>query len=79
MRIDIYTSPGCPDCQALKAWFRVRGLPFTEHDLSQPSVAEQAKGNWGVRIAPITVCEGRVFYGTAQDQLPLLETLFPKP
>lgn len=73
MRIDVYTSPGCPDCRALKAWLQARHLPFAEHDLSQPGVAEKAKADWGVRIAPITVCEGKVFYGTAQDQLPQLE------
>ncbi|MHB1240701.1 MAG: glutaredoxin domain-containing protein, partial [Gammaproteobacteria bacterium] len=32
----IYTTPGCPDCAALKQWLAKRGLAFGERDLSQP-------------------------------------------
>ena len=74
--IDLYTSPGCPDCAALKAWFAARNITFTEHDLSRPGAADKAKTQFGVRIAPITVYEGQVFYGTAQEQLPRLQRLF---
>ena len=74
--IHLYTSPGCPDCAALKAWFAARGMAFTEHDLSQPGAADKAKAEFGVRVAPITVYEGQVFYGTAQEQLPRLKRLF---
>lgn len=74
--IDLYTSPGCPDCAALKAWFAAHHLAFTEHDLSQPGAADKAKADFGVRIAPITVYEGQVLYGTAQEQLPRLKRLF---
>ncbi|MHB8252376.1 MAG: glutaredoxin family protein [Acidiferrobacter sp.] len=73
MHIDLYTSPGCPDCAALKAWLKAQDLPFTEHDLSRPGAAEKAKTELGVRVAPITVCDGQIFYGTAQEQLPHLK------
>jgi glutaredoxin len=74
--IDLYTSPGCPDCAALKAWFAAHDITFTEHDLSRPGAADKAKTEFGVRIAPITVYEGQVFYGAAQEQLPRLQRLF---
>ena len=76
--IDLYISPGCPDCAALKTWFSAQGLAFREHDLSLPGAAEQARARFGVRVAPITVYEGHVLYGTAEDQLPRLKKLFLK-
>ncbi len=76
--IDLYTTPGCPDCAALKAWFGARKVAFTEHDLSQPGIADKAKAEFGVRVAPITVCDGQVLYGTAQEQLPRLRRLLDR-
>lgn len=73
--IALYTSPGCPDCAALKQWLTAQGLSFTEHDLSRPGAADRAKAEWGVRVAPITVWNGRVVYGTARDQIPQLQAL----
>jgi len=75
MSIDLYTSPGCPDCAALKTWLEAQGIPFVEHDLSRPGVADEVKARLGVRVAPITVCDGHVLYGTAQEQLPRLKDL----
>ena len=75
MHVDLYTSPGCPDCAALKAWFISQDIPFQEHDLSVPGAADAAKIRFGVRIAPITVCDEQVFYGKAQEQLLRLKSL----
>jgi len=69
----IYTSPGCPDCAALKQWLHQRGLNYEERDLSQPGVPEEAKARCGVRIAPVTVIGEQCFYGTFPDQRPKLE------
>ncbi|GBE47212.1 glutaredoxin [bacterium BMS3Bbin12] len=69
----LYTSPGCPDCAALKRWFAQNGVACTEYDLSRPGVADEAKRRHGVRVAPITVIDGRVFYGTFTDQRPKIE------
>lgn len=78
MSFDLYTSPGCPDCAALKQWLAAQGLAFVEHDLSQKSISDYAKAQFGVRVAPITVYEGQVFYGTAEQQLPHLKDLVHK-
>ncbi len=69
-KIEIYTTPTCPDCSALKRWLNAKNLPFTEHDLRDPSTAEVARARTGLRIAPITVIGGQVFYGTFADQRP---------
>jgi glutaredoxin len=73
--IEIYTTPTCPDCLALKRWLATKNLPFIEHDLRDPSVAEEARARTGLRIAPITVIGDKVFYGTFTDQRPGLESV----
>ena len=69
----LYTTPGCPDCAALKQWFVQNDIACTERDLSRPGVADEAKRRHGVRVAPITVIGGQVFYGTFADQRPKIE------
>ncbi len=72
-KILIYTSPGCPDCAALKRWLENRGVSYTERDLSQPGVADEAKTRYGVRVAPITVIGDQYFYGTFAEQQPKID------
>lgn len=68
-RIEVYTTPTCPDCLALKRWFAQEGLDYIEHDLRQAEVAEEAKLRTGVRVAPVTVIDNEhVFYGVFAEQ-----------
>ena len=60
----LYTSPGCPDCAAVKAWLEAHGVSYAERDLSRPEVAEEALRRYGVRVAPIVVFGGRAYWGT---------------
>ena len=69
----IYTSPGCPDCAALKAWLKGHVFDYVERDLSQTGVADEAKVRYGVRIAPITVIGDSYFYGTFAEQRSKIE------
>ena len=69
----LYTSPGCPDCAAVKRYLRERGVAFEERDVTQPGVAEEAKSRYGVRIAPITVIGGEASYGTFAEQKAVLD------
>lgn len=71
--IIVYTSPGCPDCAAVKGYLAGRGLPFEERDITAPGVADEAKSRYGVRVAPITVIGDAFFYGTFARQKPQLE------
>jgi len=71
--IEIFATPTCPDCIAVKRWFRAQGVPFVERDLRDQAVVEEARRRTGVRIAPITVIGGEVFFGPFRDQLPRIE------
>lgn len=73
--IQLYTTPTCPDCRSLKGWLDTRSIPYTEHDLTDPTVADHAKSTYGVRVAPITVVDDTVLYGTFASQLPRLRQL----
>lgn len=76
VRIEIYTTPSCPDCLALKCWLNTQSLPFVEHDLRDPAVAEEAKRRTGVRVAHITIIDGKhIFFGTFAVQRPEIEAL----
>ena len=66
--IIVYTSPGCPDCAAVKRYLADRGMRFEERDISAPGVADEAKARYGVRVAPITVIGDSFFYGTFAQQ-----------
>jgi glutaredoxin len=68
--IEIFSTPTCPDCQALKAWLEREGVSFVERDLRDPAVAEDAKRRTGVRVAPITIVGGEVFFGPFLQQKP---------
>ncbi len=67
-KIVLYTSPGCPDCAAVKRYLGDRELAFEERDITIPGVADEAKARYGVRIAPITVIGNTFFYGTFAEQ-----------
>ncbi|KGJ02324.1 Glutaredoxin [Paracoccus halophilus] len=70
--IVLYTTPTCPDCHAIKRWLAEQEIPFEERDLTDPQIAEEAKARTGVRVAPITIVNNQVFYGTFADQKPRL-------
>lgn len=73
--IELYTTPQCPDCIALKRWLRTLGIPFVEHDLRDPMIADEARERTGMRIAPLTLIDGRVFWGTFSHQAPQIADL----
>ena len=76
LRIEIYTTPTCPDCLALKRWLNTQSLPFVEHDLRELEIAEEAKRRTSVRVAPITIIDGKhIFFGTFAVQRPKIEAL----
>lgn len=77
--VEIYTTPTCPDCRQLKAWLTLNGVPFTERDLTDPAVVEEAKARTGVRVAPITLIGSNVSYGTFASQRQTLADLLSLP
>ncbi|OBS08542.1 glutaredoxin [Acidihalobacter prosperus] len=73
--MQLYTSPGCPDCAAVRRLLLERGIAFEERSVTAPGVADEAKRRYGVRVAPITVIGDTVLYGTFAIQRPELERL----
>ncbi len=73
--VQLYTSPGCPDCAAVKRWLDTHTVDYREIDLSDPVVSNMVKEKYGVRVAPITVVGKEVLYGTYDRQRPRLEAL----
>lgn len=72
-KVLLYASSGCPDCAAVKRYLEARGITYEERDVTTPGVAEEAKSRYGVRVAPITVIDGAVLYGTFAEQKPRLD------
>lgn len=71
----LYATPTCPDCHALCLWFHRHGIPYEERDLTNPSIADEARARYGVRVAPITVVGEQFFFGTFDQQRPKIEAL----
>ena len=69
-QVIVYTTPTCPDCRLLKEWLEREGVAFEERDLTDPAIMAQAKARTGVRVAPITLVQDQVFYGTFASQKP---------
>lgn len=78
MRPDVilYTSPGCPDCAAVRRYLDQHNIDYKERDVTHPGVATEAKSRYGMRIAPITVVDNVALWGTFAAQKPQLDKLF---
>lgn len=74
----LYTSPGCPDCAAIRSYLNEHQIDFEERSVATPGVANEAKSRYGVRVAPITVIAGNAIWGTFAEQKPRLDAMFGK-
>lgn len=69
--ITIYTVPGCADCEAVKRLLNSQGAAFTEKNVREDAAAlAEMQARAGVRVAPVTVIGGQVFFGSFDDQRP---------
>lgn len=74
-RVDLYTTPNCPDCAAVKLYLDRNGVAYREKDVTSDSrYLQEMQRAAGVRIAPVTVVAGQAFYGTFDTQRAGLET-----
>ena len=70
-----------PDVQIVRrssSIFRHAASPMKNailRDITAPGVAEEAKSHYGVRVAPITVIDDNVLYGTFADQKSRLDAV----
>ena len=72
----LYTSPGCPDCAAVRNYLNEHQIDFEERSVATPGVADEAKSRYGIRVAPITVIAGNALWGAFAEQKPKLDALF---
>jgi glutaredoxin len=73
-QITVYTTPGCPDCGAVKRYFDQKGISYQEKDVTENSAwLDEMKQMAGVRIAPVRVIGDQAFYGTFDAQRPELD------
>ncbi|GGI93469.1 glutaredoxin family protein [Deinococcus sp. UR1] len=74
MTVTVYTVPNCSSCEAVKRFLGSRGVPFTEKNVREdPAALAEMQARANVRIAPVVVIGEQAFYGTFDDQRPLLE------
>ena len=72
--VTVYTFPNCSSCEAVKRFLGSRGVPFTEKNVREdPAALAEMQARANVRIAPVVVIGEQAFYGTFDDQRPLLE------
>ena len=74
-QIELFTTPTCPDCAILKRWLDAQGLVYIERDLRNPSIADEARRRTGLRIAPITIIDGKAMFWPVADQIARLRPL----
>ena len=72
-QVVVYSTPTCPDCRTLKGWLARLGIAYTERDLTDQAVMDEAKRRFGVRVAPITEIGDWFTYGTFEDIKPRIE------
>lgn len=76
MHATVYTVPNCADCAAIKRLLEAHNVPYTERNVrGDPDALDEMIRAANVRIAPITVIEGQVFYGPFDEQRPKLEMI----
>jgi glutaredoxin len=73
--IELFTTTTCPDCAVLKRWLEAQGLVYIERDLRNPRIADEARRRTGLRIAPITIIDGKALWGPVANQIARLRPL----
>lgn len=74
-QIELFTTPTCPDCAILKRWLDAQGVAYIERDLRNPRIEDEARRRTGLRIAPITIVDGKALWGPVADQIARLRPL----
>ncbi|GBF04688.1 glutaredoxin [Deinococcus aerius] len=70
----VYTVPNCSSCEAVKRFLTARRVIYIEKNVREdPAALAEMQARANVRVAPVTVIGERAFYGTFEDQRPLLE------
>ena len=69
-KIIVFSQPGCPPCQTLKAYLMGKGIAFEDHDVSSdPSAAQELVNKYGSRSTPTVVVGDEVMIGFNPERL----------
>lgn len=74
-RIEVFFIPTDTDSRDLTDWLDAQGLAYVSRDLSDPATSREAVARTGMRIAPLTLVDGRVVWGTAAEQQRRLQSI----
>lgn len=74
-RVEVFVLPSDPDSRSLTGWLDEQGIAYSTRDLSDPATSREAVARTGMRIAPLTLVDGRVVWGTAAEQQRRLQSL----
>jgi glutaredoxin-like YruB-family protein len=69
-KIVVFSQPGCPSCQALKAYLTGKGIAYEDHDVSSdPAAAQELVQKYGSRSTPTVVVGDEVMIGFKPERL----------
>jgi glutaredoxin len=73
----LYCTPWCPACRRARAFFKERGVPFTEVDISRDREAAKRVREWakGYETTPAFEVNGQVVVDFKAEQVAELEKL----
>lgn len=74
-KIEVFTLPTDAESAALTKWLDAQGIAYQRRDLSDPDTSSEAVARTGMRIAPVTLVDGRAVWGTAREQQRRLQSL----
>lgn len=60
---EIYTTPSCPYCKALRKYLHARGIEYIEHNIAASQQTREAFYATGAHGVPVTVIGGQRIHG----------------
>jgi|TARA_R110000803_G_scaffold28371_4_gene65620 glutaredoxin-like protein NrdH len=76
MKIYVYTTPNCPQCQTSKTMLNNAKVVYTEVDVSQDEAAMQLVKELGYASAPVVVFDSTHWSGFRHEKLENLITRY---
>ena len=67
--VTIYSSQNCIHCTHAKEFFKDNNIQYTEHDVSDPKVREEAKEKSGQLGVPIIIIDNEVIIGFEENKI----------
>ncbi|MBI3459383.1 glutaredoxin family protein [Candidatus Acetothermia bacterium] len=78
-KVELYTKPGCPGSEAVRAYLDQHGIPYTEWDIAVDPQAQQQLQVYGSQTTPTIVVDGDAIIGFTEQQKQQLDQLLEQP